>query len=51
MQALLAVHLAQDDEGLPLKGVAIPDDGHPLREVLVMGSVWQLPSTRSRTPI
>jgi hypothetical protein len=39
VQPLLAVRLTQDGEGLPLKGVVSPDDGHALREVLVMGSV------------
>lgn len=39
MEPILSVRLTQDGEGLPLKGVVSPDDGHALREVLVMGSV------------
>ncbi len=39
------MRLPQDGEGLPLKGMVGPDDRDPLWEVLVMGSVWWLPST------
>ena len=39
METISSVRLTQDSEGLPLKGVVSPDDGHALREVLVMGSV------------
>jgi hypothetical protein len=48
MQPILSVRLAQDGERLPLERVVTPDDGHALREVPEVGSVWWLPSTRSR---
>lgn len=50
MQPTLAVRLPQDGERLPLERVVGPDDGHALREVPEVGSVWRLPSTRFRTP-
>jgi hypothetical protein len=39
METISSVRLTQDSEGLPLERMVSPDDGHPLREVVVMGSV------------
>jgi hypothetical protein len=44
LQVALAVRVSEDLQGSALKGVMRTDDGHPLREVLRVGSVWRCPS-------
>jgi hypothetical protein len=36
-------------ERLAFEGVALADDGHRVRNITVMGSLWPLPSTGSTT--
>ena len=45
----LAVRVSEHLERLALKRVVGTGDGHPLREVLRVGSVWRCPSTNSST--
>lgn len=49
LQSALPVRMSQDFQRLSLERVMRTGDGHPLREVLTVGSVWRFPSTRFRT--
>jgi hypothetical protein len=49
MEPRLSVRLAQDGQGLTFERMMRADDGHPLREVPEVGSVWWLPSIPCRT--
>jgi hypothetical protein len=49
MQSALAVHVSENFQGLAFKRVVRTSDGHPLREVLRVGSVWRCPSIGFRT--
>jgi hypothetical protein len=40
-------HATDHGERLAFEGVALADDGHRVRNITVMGSLWPLPSTRS----
>jgi hypothetical protein len=45
----MAVRVSENLRRLTFKGVVRACDGHPLREVLTVGSVWQCPSTEFPT--
>ena len=45
LQAALHVCVPEDLQRLSLERVMRAGDGHPLREVLTVGSVWWFPST------
>jgi hypothetical protein len=40
---------ADHGQRLAFEGVALAGDGHRIRNITVMGSLWPLPSIRSRT--
>jgi hypothetical protein len=49
LQTAAHVRVPQNLQRLPLKGVMRTRDGHLLREVLTVGSVWWFPSIRFPT--
>ena len=49
LQAAVAVRVPEHLQRLAFKSVVRAGDGHPLREVLRVGSVWRCPSIRFRT--
>jgi len=48
MQPAVAVRGPENLQRVTFKSVVRTGDGHPLREVLTVGSVWRCPSTPSR---
>jgi len=46
MQSTLTMHPLHNVQGSAIERMASPDNGDLLRKVLMMGSVWWLPSTR-----
>jgi len=49
LQSVLPVRVSQDFQRLSFERVVRTRDGHPLGEVLTVGSVWRFSSTRFRT--